>query len=71
MCLMFYFTFRNDDLLAQTWQICLGIFVVKCLDYCNWLDMKTLNSSDLDYLVKLTIHMRGVTTFNTHQVLTD
>ena len=52
----------KDDVLGDTWQICLSLFVLKSLEYCDWLQ-ESLSSdghlTDLQlYLVKLCIHMR-------------
>ena len=56
--------------MSQTWQICLAIFVLKCLSFCGWMK-ETIGPKLTDhqvYLALLCIHMRGVTTYNTHQV---
>ena len=63
---------RKTDLLGEVWQITLGIFILHCLAYCGWLDHRLEQAGDLTeedvYLTLLAVHMRGVTSFNTHQV---
>ena len=59
------------DLLSQCWQICLGLFLLKCLSYSGWLSSPLRDSQLTEeqlHLVSLAIHMRGVTNYNTHQV---
>ena len=50
------------DLLGQTWQICLALFVLKCLSYCGWLQeelsFKTPLTNEHLYLVALCVQMR-------------
>ena len=60
----------KTNILDETWQICLGLFLVKCLHHCGWAqsEMGTTLSDDDIYLVLLAMHMRGVTNYNTHQV---
>ena len=60
----------KTDVLGETWQICLGLFLVKCLYQCGWIqsEMGRCLTDDDIYLVTLAMHMRGVTSFNTHQV---
>ena len=57
-------------MLGQCWQICLGLFLLKCLAYSGWLRAPPsdarLTEEEL-HLVMLAIHMRGVTNYNTHQ----
>ena len=63
---------RQTDLLAQVWQITLGLTILHCLAYCGWLDHTLDGLDDLTeedvYLTLLAVHMRGVTSYNTHQV---
>ena len=60
----------KTNILDETWQICLGLFLVKCLHHCGWAqsEMGTTLSDDDIYLVLLAMHVRGVTNYNTHQV---
>ena len=51
----------KDDVLGDTWQICLSLFVLKSLEYCDWLQESLSDGHLTDqqlYLVKLCIHMR-------------
>ena len=63
---------NKEDLLGQVWQITLALFILQCLAYCGWLDHSLDKSDSLTdedvYLVLLAVHMRGVTSYNTHQV---
>ena len=59
------------DLLSQCWQICLALFLLKCLSYSGWLSSPLRDSQLTEeqlHLVSLAVHMRGVTNYNTHQV---
>ena len=63
---------RKIDLLGEVWQITLALFILHCLSYCGWLDhrldqVKDLTEEDV-YLALLAVHMRGVPSYNTHQV---
>ena len=58
-------------MLSQCWQICLGLFLLKCLSFSDWLSSPLLSSQLTEaelHLVSLAVHMRGVTNYNTHQV---
>ena len=63
---------RKTDLLGEVWQITLALFILHCLAYCGWLDHRLDQARDLTeedvYLALLAVHMRGVTSYNTHQV---
>ena len=53
----------KEDILGQTWQICLALFVLKCLSYCGWLieeelSFKTPLTDEHLYLVGLCVQMR-------------
>ena len=57
--------------MSQCWQICLGLFLLKCLSYSGWLSSPLRDSQLTEeqlHLVSLAVHMRGVTNYNTHQV---
>ncbi len=57
--------------MSQCWQICLGLFLLKCLSFSDWLSSPLLSSQLTEaelHLVSLAVHMRGVTNYNTHQV---
>ena len=65
------FTSSKMDLLSQCWQICLALFLLKCLSYSGWLSSPLRDSQLTEeqlHLVSLAVHMRGVTNYNTHQV---
>ena len=63
---------RKEALLEQVWQFTLALFLLQCLAHSGWLDHKLDQQSDLTeedvYLAMLAVHMRGVTSYNTHQV---
>ena len=63
---------RKEALLEQVWQFTLALFLLQCLAHSGWLDHRLDQQSDLTeedvYLAMLAVHMRGVTSYNTHQV---
>ena len=62
---------NSEDLVESIWNLVYSFFLFKSLTYVGWMPAASLDSKltdDEEYLVLLMVHLKGVTTFNTHKM---